>query len=63
MADLVLSHHLPAGWLDDKEQERFRLEIGDLVNLLSSGLRKRWRFNLMTKKIELDGKPIPVFEL
>ena len=63
MADLVLVNQLPSGWLDDKEEERFRLEIGDLVNLLSSRLRKRWRFNLMTKKIELDGKPIPVFEL
>ena len=34
-----------------------------MVTLLSGALRKRWRFNLMTKKIELDGKPIPVFEL
>ena len=63
MADLVLADQLPPGWLDDKEEERYRLEVGDLVTLLSGALRKRWRFNLMTKKIELDGKPIPVFEL
>ena len=61
--DLVLTDQLPPGWLDDKEEERYRLEVGDLVTLLSGALRKRWRFNLMTKKIELDGKPIPVFEL
>ena len=63
MAELVLAKQLPPGWLDDKEEERYRLEVGDLVTLLSGALRKRWRFNLMTKKIELDGKPIPVFEL
>ena len=61
--ELVLADQLPPGWLDDKEEERYRLEVGDLVTLLSGALRKRWRFNLMTKKIELDGKPIPVFEL
>ena len=63
MAELVLADQLPLGWIDDKEEERYRLEVGDLVTLLSGALRKRWRFNLMTKKIELDGKPIPVFEL
>lgn len=61
--DLVLADQLPPGWLDDKEEERYRLEVGDLITLLRGALRKRWRFNLMTKKIELDGKPIPVFEL
>ncbi len=61
--DLVLADQLPPGWLDDNEEDRYRLEVGDLVTLLSGALRKRWRFNLMTKKIELDGKPIPVFEL
>ena len=61
--DLVLADQLPPGWLDDKEEERYRLEVGDLITLLGGALRKRWRFNLMTKKIELDGKPIPVFEL
>ena len=61
--DLVLADQLPPGWLDDKEEERYRLEVGDLITLLSGALRKRWRFNLLSKKIELDGKPIPVFEL
>ena len=61
--DLVLADQLPPGWLDDKEEERFRLEVGDLVILLRGALRKRWRFNLLSKKIELDNKPIPVFEL
>ena len=63
MAELVLADQLPLGWIDDKEEERYRLEVGDLVTLLSGALRKRWRFNLLSKKIELDGKPIPVVEL
>ncbi|WP_188021989.1 VapE domain-containing protein [Synechococcus sp. RS9907] len=61
--DLVLVDQLPLGWIDDNEEDRFRLEIGDLVNLLSRQLGNRWRFNQLSKKIELDGKPIPVFEL
>ena len=48
--DLVLADQLPPGWLDDKEEDRYRLEVGDLVTLLSGALRKRWRFNLMTKR-------------
>ena len=63
MADLVLSDQLKPGWIDDKQEERFRLEVGDLVTLLSGAFGTRWRFNLLSKKIELDGKPIPVFEL
>ena len=61
--DLVLVDQLPLGWTDADEEDRFRLEVGDLVNLLSRQLGKRWRFNLLSKKIELDGKPISVFEL
>ena len=41
MAELVLADQLPLGWIDDKEEERFRLEVGDLVTLLSGALRKR----------------------
>jgi hypothetical protein len=63
MAELVLADQLPLGWIDDKQEERFRLEVGDLVTLLSGAFGTRWRFNLLSKKIELDGKPIPVFEL
>lgn len=61
--DLVLVDQLPLGWTDEKKEERFRLDVGDLVNLLSRQLGNRWRFNLLSKKIELDGKPIPIFEL
>ena len=63
MAELVLSNQLTPGWIDDKQEERFRLEVGDLVTLLGGAFGTRWRFNLLSKKIELDGKPIPVFEL
>ena len=63
MADLVLLNQLPLGWIDEKQEERFRLEVGDLVTLLSRAFGTRWRFNLLSKKIELDNKPIPVFEL
>ena len=63
MAELVLSNQLTPGWIDDKQEERFRLEVGDLVTLLSGAFGTCWRFNLLSKKIELDGKPIPVFEL
>ena len=59
--DLVLVDQLPLGWTDADEEDRFRLEVGDLVNLLSRQLGKRWRFNLLSKRIELDGKPISVF--
>ncbi len=61
--DLVLIDQLPEGWLNDKGDSRMHLEVGDLVQLLSAYLRTRWRFNLLSKKIELDNKPIPVFEL
>ncbi|WP_041434521.1 VapE domain-containing protein [Synechococcus sp. CC9605] len=61
--DLVPVDQLLLGWIDEKQEDRFRLEVGDLVNLLSRQLGNRWRFNLLSKKIELDGKPIPVFEL
>ena len=61
--DLVLVDQLPLGWTDENEEDPFRLEVGDLVYLLSRQLGNRWRFNQLSKKIELDGKPIPVFEL
>ena len=43
--DLVLVDQLPLGWTDENEEDRFRLEVGDLVNLLSRQLGNRWRFN------------------
>ena len=61
--DLVLFDRLPLGWIDDRQQECFRIEVGDLVTILSGALCKRWRFYPLTKYIELNGKPIPVFEL
>ena len=60
---------LPEGWntfidRDGKEQRtRLALEVGDLSVLLKKALEKRWRFNLLTKKIELDGVAVPVAEI
>ena len=60
---------LPEGWntfidRDGNEQRtRLALEVGDLSVLLKKALENRWRFNLLTKKIELDGVAVPVAEI
>lgn len=61
--EIVLVDQLSEGWTDENSVDRFRLEIGDLVNLFQHDLGDRWRFNLLSKKIELDKRPIPVSEL
>ena len=62
MADfsLLLKESLTDGW--DGEQ-RMSLEVGDLVGLLKNDLGDDLRFNLLTKKIEHLGRPIPVDRL
>ena len=68
-AEIILANHLPEGWnryLDKggrEVAERFSLEVGDFTCLLKETVGCRWRFNELTKKIELDGAPIPVHEL
>ena len=48
---------LPEGWNITKDRNgneqrtRLALEVGDLSVLLKKALKKRWRFNLLTKKI------------
>ena len=60
---------LPEGWNITKDRNgneqrtRLALEVGDLSVLLKKALEKRWRFNLLTKKIELDGVAVPVAEI
>ena len=60
---------LPEGWntfidRNGKEQRtRLAFEVGDLSVLLKKALKQRWRFNLLTKKIELDGVTVPVAEI
>lgn len=61
--ELVLANQIPEGWLDEKQQNRCVLAVGDLVTLIQNTVGSRWRFNLLSKKIELDNKPIPVHEL
>ena len=67
--DIVLSNQVPEGWnryIDKSGEEqsvRLALEVGDLSKLLRKSLGERWRFNQLSKKIELDGKPVPVHEL
>ena len=60
---------LPEGWNITKDRNgndqrtRLALEVGDLSVLLKKALENRWRFNLLTKKIELDGVAVPVAEI
>jgi len=60
---------LPEGWNITKDRNgneqstRLALEVGDLSVLLKKALKQRWRFNLLTKKIELDGVTVPVAEI
>ena len=61
--ELVLVKQIPEGWLDDKQENRRQLAVGDLCTLLQNTLGSRWRYNQLSKKIELDNIPIPVHEL
>ena len=47
----------------NEQSTRLALEVGDLSVLLKKALKQRWRFNLLTKKIELDGVTVPVAEI
>jgi len=69
MSDLVLQNVLPTGWHEgvdrygNEVRKRFDLEVGDLIVLLKKELGDRLRFNLLTKKIELDGTQIPAEQM
>ena len=60
---------LPEGWKTitdrsgNEQRTRLALEVGDLSVLLKKALKTRWRFNLLTNRIELDGVAIPVAEI
>ena len=60
---------LPEGWKTitdrsgNEQRTRLALEVGDLSVLLKKALKTRWRFNLLTNRIELDGVAVPVAEI
>ena len=62
MADstaLTVVEQIPEGWLDDKRTKRRSLNVGDCSLLFKKVYGSKWRFNLLTSKIELDGVAVP----
>ena len=50
----------PEGWIETKRgKKRTQIGVGDVAASFAGFYGGSWRFNLLSKKIELDGIPVP----
>jgi predicted P-loop ATPase len=62
-SDLTIQSFLPEGWHGQHGNTRRDLKSGDLSLLLRQNLGTRLRWNLLQKRIELDGEPLPAAQV
>ena len=58
-SELMVVSQLPEGWHGSEQDSRTDLRVGDLSILLRHHFGERLRFNVLQKRIELDGVVIP----